>query len=176
MKIFEYVNPSNQSDPKFSVIMQDKAYEKFESAYKAMCGGKSVPSFESMLNKLAELLHRRREHIYKGCDYLASVYTDGDGYGKSSRFKKEVVQLRVKVTLTKTREAKVTDIDPDRMYLYPGERRGNLLRTDGAKTRMKSVNRFLCIGTDCPLRIVTTMTDAKKDWEAVCERMYDFPV
>lgn len=176
MKKFDYVSQLNKSDPKFSVIMQDKAYEKFEAAYKAVCGGKSVPPFEDMLNELAELLHDRRKYIYKGCNYLASVYTDGDGYGKSSRFKKEVVQLRVKVTLTKTREAKVTDIDPDRMYLYPGERRGNHLRTDGAKTRMKSVNKFLCLGTDCPLAIVTNMTDAKKDWEAVCERMYDFAV
>lgn len=176
MKKFEYISQLNNSDPKFSVIMQDKAYEKFEAAYKAVCGGKSVPSFESMMNDLAGLLHRRREYIYKGCDYIASVYTDGDGYAKSCSFKKEVVQLRVKVTLTKTREAKVTDIDPARVNLYPGERRGNCLRTDGAKTRMKSVNRFLCLGTECPLRIVTTMTDAKKDWEAVCERMYDFPV
>lgn len=176
MKKFEYVSPSDKFDPKFTVIMQDKAFEKFEAAYKAVCGGKSVPSFESMMNELPKLLHRRRDYIYKGCDYLAIVYTDGDGYGKSSRFKKEVVQLRVKVTLTETREAKVTDITPDRMYLYPGERRGNHLRTDGAKTRMKSINKFLCLGTDCPLRIVTTMTDAKKDWEAVCERMYDFAV
>lgn len=156
--------------------MQDKAYERFEAAYKAVCGGKSVSSFESMVKDLADLLYYRRNYIYKGCDYLASVYTDGDGYGKSCRFKKEVVQLRVKVTLTKTREAKVINIAPARVELYPGERRGNQLRTDGAKTRMKSVNKFLGLGTECPLAIVTNMTDAKKDWEAVCERMYDFAV
>lgn len=176
MKKFDYVSQLNNSDPKFSVIMQDKAYEKFEAAYKAVCGGKSVPPFEDMLNELAELLHDRRKFIYKGCNYLASIYTCNEGYGKSSRFKREVVQLRVKVTLTKTREAKVTDITPARVNLYPGEWRSNCLRTDGAKTRMKSVNRFLGLGTECPLAIVTNMTDAKKDWEAVCERMYDFAV
>lgn len=176
MKKIDYVSLMNNSDPKFSVIMQDKAFEKFEAAYKAVCGGKSVPPFEDMLKDLAELLHDRRKYIYKGCDYLASVYTDGDGYGKSCRFKKEVVQVRFKVTLTKTREAKVTDITPARVELYPGEGRGNQLRTDGAKTRMKSVNKFLGLGTECPLRTVTNMADAKKDWEAVCERMYDFAV
>ncbi len=176
MKSFAYESSNNQSDPKFSVIMQDKAYEKFEAAYKAVCGGKSVPPFEDMLNELAELLHDRRKYIYKGCNYLASVYTCNEGYGKSSTFKREVVQIRVKVTLTKTREAKVTDITPARVNLYPGEWRGNCLRTDGAKTRMKSINKFLGLATECPLTIVTNMTDAKKDWEAVCERMYDFAV
>lgn len=176
MKKFDYVSLSDSSDPLFTVTMQDKAFEKFEAAYKAVCGGKSVPSFESMLDELARLLHFRRNSIYKGCNYLASIYTCNEGYGKSSSFKREVVQVRFKVTLTKTREAKVIDITPARVNLYPGELRGNCLRTDGAKTRMKSINRFIDLGTECPLRTDTSMTDAKKDWEAICERMYDFPV
>lgn len=176
MKNFEYVNPSNQSDPKFTVTMQDKAYKKFEAAYKAVCGGKNAPSFDSMVHDLGGVLHNRRNFIYKGCNYLATIYTDGDGYAKSCRFKKEVVQVRFKVTITKTREAKVTGIVPARVDLYPGEGRGNHLRTDGAKTRMKSLNKFIALGTECPLRTETNMADAKKDWKAVCERMHDFPV
>ena len=141
------------------------AESDFEATQGKMKNG--FTSVESALEKVLTAYDRAIDKGYavKKYSYKVTAFSEEQGYCRSVTYKKPAVKCTVRIV-----GGKMRDIAFARCELYPEQRVGSTVVTDGYEARKCALARFM--GTDHPFRA----GDENATWDSMLHGMLDFAV